>query len=90
MSCLVHPRATGGEIKTIGLLSASGQSADSRYAEWRRHDKCECPPASLVHSIQPNGERSRCGLRGVPMAADEEWPTCAACLREILDHRGST
>lgn len=83
MSCTVHPRATGGEIKTIGLLNRPGQSDDSRYAEWRRNDGCDCDPALLVHANQPSGERTRCGRLGPHAIA--EWPTCSFCLREILD-----
>ena len=45
MSCQVHPRATGGEIKTIGLFPRDGETDDECYARWateRRGLKCSC------------------------------------------------
>ncbi len=42
--CSVHPHATGGEIKTIGLFPRyEGQSAEERYSEWARvRETCTC------------------------------------------------
>lgn len=48
--CPVHPYATGGEIKTIGLFLRPGESHASRYAAWAMGCgvKCVCaaPPVA--------------------------------------------
>lgn len=42
--CSVHPHATGGEIKCIGLsLRYEGQPEEERYSEWARvREICTC------------------------------------------------
>jgi hypothetical protein len=53
VSCAVHPRATGGEIKTIGLFPAPGETDDEAYARWatKRGEKCVCVGAPTPSQI---------------------------------------
>jgi hypothetical protein len=49
-ACPVHPHATGGEIKTIGLLPVSGMTDAQVYSRWalKSGRECVCRPESVL------------------------------------------